>query len=113
MNPLGSLVRRSTSFAPLIAAAGASRHHLLSVGSLHSINTPFLSSTQQRRRMATPAAAAAVVGNREQRTAATSGVWRNHVKVPDTPKGFTLRTTYPTNPLGAEVMLEQWEAGKY
>jgi len=41
----------------------------------------------------------------------TSAVWRNHVTVPDTPKGFTLRTTYPTNPDGAEVMLERWEAG--
>ena len=43
-------------------------------------------------------------------TSKTSAVWQNHVSVPDTPKGFTLRTTYPTNPLGAEVMLERWEA---
>jgi len=43
-------------------------------------------------------------------TTKTSAVWQNHVSVPDTPKGFTLRTTYPTNPLGAEVMLERWEA---
>jgi quercetin dioxygenase-like cupin family protein len=28
-----------------------------------------------------------------------------------TPEGFTLRTTYPTNPNGVEVMLERWEAG--
>ena len=41
----------------------------------------------------------------------TSAVWKNHVSVPDTPQGFTLRTTYPTNPDGAEVMLERWEAG--
>ena len=41
----------------------------------------------------------------------TSNVWNNHVVAPDTPAGFTLRTTYPTNPDGAEVMLERWEAG--
>ena len=40
-----------------------------------------------------------------------SAVWGNHVSVPDTPEGFTLRTTYPNNPDGAEVMLERWEAG--
>jgi len=40
-----------------------------------------------------------------------SAVWQNHISVPDTPKGFTLRTTYPTNPDGAEVMLEKWDAG--
>ena len=44
-------------------------------------------------------------------TADTSAVWQNHVSVPDTPEGFTVRTTYPTNPDGAEVMLERWEAG--
>ena len=43
--------------------------------------------------------------------AATSAVWRNFTTAPDTPDGFTLRTTYPTNPEGVEVMLEQWEAG--
>jgi quercetin dioxygenase-like cupin family protein len=41
----------------------------------------------------------------------TSKVWDNHVSVPGTPEGFTVRTTYPTNPNGAEVMLERWEAG--
>ena len=41
----------------------------------------------------------------------TSAVWSNHISVPNTPKGFTLRTTCPTNPNGVEVMLEQWEAG--
>jgi len=41
----------------------------------------------------------------------TSAIWDNHVTAPDTPEGFTLRTTYPTNPNGAEVMLERWEAG--
>ena len=44
-------------------------------------------------------------------TAATSAVWQHHEPVPGTPAGFTCRTTYPTNPNGAEVMLEQWEAG--
>ncbi len=40
-----------------------------------------------------------------------SAVWENHVSVPDTPDGFTVRTTYPSNPDGAEVMLERWLAG--
>ena len=44
-------------------------------------------------------------------TAATSAIWRNHVTVPDTPAGFTVRTTLPGNPDGVEVMLERWEAG--
>lgn len=44
-------------------------------------------------------------------TATTSAVWSHHVAVPNTPAGFTVRTTYPTNPNGAEIMLEQWEAG--
>ncbi len=44
-------------------------------------------------------------------TGDTSAVWENHVSVPDTPDGFTVRTTYPTNPEGAEVMLERWQAG--
>lgn len=41
----------------------------------------------------------------------TSAIWQNHVAAPDTPEGFTLRTTYPTNPDGVEVMLERWRAG--
>ena len=41
----------------------------------------------------------------------SSAVWGNHISIPDTPEGFTLRTTYPVNPDGAEVMLERWEAG--
>ena len=41
----------------------------------------------------------------------TSAVWQNHISIPDTPPGFTLRTTYPTNADGAEVMLERWDAG--
>ena len=44
-------------------------------------------------------------------TAVASAIWQNHIKVPDTPQGFTVRTTYPTNPDGVEVMLEQWQAG--
>ena len=44
-------------------------------------------------------------------TSATSAIWDNHVAVPDTPDGFTVRTTVPGNPDGVEVMLEQWEAG--
>ena len=47
----------------------------------------------------------------KEMTSDTSAVWSNHVSIPDTPEGFTLRTTYPTNPDGAEVMLECWEAG--
>jgi quercetin dioxygenase-like cupin family protein len=47
----------------------------------------------------------------EEMTADTSDVWKNHVSVPDTPQGFTVRTTYPANPQGVEVMLERWEAG--
>jgi len=49
--------------------------------------------------------------NSNEVTSDTSKIWDNHVSVPDTPKGFTLRTTYPTNADGAEVMLERWEAG--
>ena len=44
-------------------------------------------------------------------TSSTSAIWENHVTIPDTPEGFTLRTTIPTNPDGVEVMLEQWEPG--
>ena len=40
-----------------------------------------------------------------------SAIWRGFVRAPDTPEGFTLRTTAPTNPDGVEVMLERWEAG--
>ena len=43
--------------------------------------------------------------------AAASAIWQNHITVPDTPEGFTVRTTYPTNPDGVEVMLERWQAG--
>jgi len=44
-------------------------------------------------------------------TSDTSKVWDNHVSVPDAPVGFTVKTTYPTNDNGAEVMLERWDAG--
>jgi len=44
-------------------------------------------------------------------TSATSEVWSNHVPVPGTPEGFTVRTSYPNNPDGAEMMLERWEPG--
>ena len=47
----------------------------------------------------------------EEVDADSSAVWENHVAIPDTPDGFTLRTTYPGNPDGAEVMLERWQAG--
>jgi len=47
----------------------------------------------------------------DEATAENSAVWDNHISVPDTPAGFTVRTTYPTNPNGAEVMLERWQAG--
>jgi quercetin dioxygenase-like cupin family protein len=40
-----------------------------------------------------------------------SGVWTSFVTVPGTPKGFTVRTAYPTSADGAEMMLEQWEPG--
>jgi quercetin dioxygenase-like cupin family protein len=44
-------------------------------------------------------------------TAETSSIWKNHVPVAGTPEGFTVRTTYPTNENGVEVMLERWAAG--
>ena len=44
-------------------------------------------------------------------TSATSGVWEHHVTAPNTPEGFTVRTTFHGNPNGVEVMLERWEAG--
>ncbi len=44
-------------------------------------------------------------------TSATSAVWGNHVLAPGAPEGFTVRTTYPSNPDGVEVMLERWQAG--
>jgi quercetin dioxygenase-like cupin family protein len=49
--------------------------------------------------------------NNKTLTANTSAIWEHHVTVPDTPDGFTVRTTVPGNPDGVEVMLEQWAAG--
>ncbi len=49
--------------------------------------------------------------NNSNVAAATSAVWDNHISVPDTPDGFTVRTTFPGNPEGVEVMLEKWDAG--
>ena len=40
-----------------------------------------------------------------------SRVWDHHVAVANTPAGFTMRATYPENPNGVTVMLEQWQAG--
>ena len=51
------------------------------------------------------------VGKNNKVTSETSAVWDNHISIPNTPDGFTLRTTFPTNPTGVEVMLEKWEAG--
>jgi quercetin dioxygenase-like cupin family protein len=42
--------------------------------------------------------------------AAASDVWNSFVPDAGSP-GFSLRTTYPTNPDGVEVMLERWAAG--
>ena len=52
-----------------------------------------------------------MIDNVKEVAAETSAVWDNHITVPDTPEGFTVRTTYPANPDGAEVMLERWLAG--
>lgn len=41
----------------------------------------------------------------------TTAIWQHHVTAPDTPDGFTLRTTVPGNADGVEVMLERWQAG--
>jgi len=51
------------------------------------------------------------VGKNNEVTSETSAVWDSHICIPNTPDGFTLRTTFPTNPTGVEVMLEKWEAG--
>lgn len=44
-------------------------------------------------------------------TSETTNIWKYHISVPETPDGFTVRTTFPTNSDGADVMLERWEAG--
>ena len=43
-------------------------------------------------------------------TSTTSDVWSDFTADAASP-GFSLRTTYPSNPDGVEVMLERWEAG--
>ena len=44
-------------------------------------------------------------------TSATSGVWKHHKVVPETPAGFTMRGTVPTDENGVDVMMEMWERG--
>jgi len=39
-----------------------------------------------------------------------SDVWSEFVSDPGSP-GFSLRTTFPANPDGVDVMLEKWDAG--
>ena len=51
------------------------------------------------------------VNKNKEVTSETSAIWGNHVSLPNTPDGFTLRTTFPSNPNGVEVMLERWVAG--
>jgi len=51
------------------------------------------------------------INENKEVTAETSAVWQNCISVPDTPEGFTLRTTFPNNQDGVEVMMECWEAG--
>ena len=53
-----------------------------------------------------------VISDRHKsRSSLSTAVWENHVTVPGTPDGFTVRTTFPGNPHGVEVMLEKWKAG--
>ena len=51
------------------------------------------------------------VNKNKEVTSETSAIWGNHVSLPNTPDGLTLRTTFPSNPNGVEVMLERWVAG--
>ncbi|KPK53777.1 MAG: hypothetical protein AMS22_06885 [Thiotrichales bacterium SG8_50] len=51
------------------------------------------------------------MSNTDVLTSETTNIWKNHVSVPDTPEGFTVRTTFPTNSDGVDVMLERWDAG--
>ena len=46
----------------------------------------------------------------EGNSSSISDVWGDLVDDVTSP-GFRLRTTYPTNPDGVEVMLERWDAG--
>jgi len=52
-----------------------------------------------------------MIDDTKESDSSSSAVWENHISVPDTPEGFTVRATYPNNPDGAEVMLEKWDAG--
>lgn len=40
-----------------------------------------------------------------------TSIWQHHAPVPNTPAGFTMRSTFPQDPNGVTVMLEQWKAG--
>ncbi|MDH5368906.1 MAG: cupin domain-containing protein [Gammaproteobacteria bacterium] len=51
------------------------------------------------------------MSNNNEMTSETTNIWKNHVSVPETPDGFTVRTTFPSNANGVDVMLERWEAG--
>ncbi|TDI82655.1 MAG: hypothetical protein E2O80_01495 [Betaproteobacteria bacterium] len=51
------------------------------------------------------------VGKNNEVTSKISVVWDNYISVPDTLNGFTLRTTFPTDPVGVEVKLEKWKVG--
>lgn len=46
-------------------------------------------------------------------TSETTKIWKHHVALEDGPEGFTVRKAYPNNPDGAEMMLEQWDAGSF
>jgi len=51
------------------------------------------------------------MSNNNEMTSETTNIWKNHISVPETPDGFTVRTTFPANANGVDVMLERWEAG--
>jgi quercetin dioxygenase-like cupin family protein len=51
-----------------------------------------------------------VEDEKQSSSAAGSDVWSDLVPDSGSP-GFSMRTTYPANPDGVEVMLERWEAG--
>jgi quercetin dioxygenase-like cupin family protein len=47
---------------------------------------------------------------KQSKSSTPSDVWNGFVADSGSP-GFSLRTTFPTNPDGVEVMLERWDAG--
>lgn len=51
------------------------------------------------------------MSNRDEVTSQTSTIWSHHVTPEGSPPGFSVRTTFPTNPDGVDVMLERWTAG--